>query len=135
VLPQALHLVHLRRSASGAVGVDQQRQHSRRATVPAHASKTTHPRTTDADGYIHDPRRRIDGGIASNVTPMNFKIIATDNLNRETVSESVVAENIYSSDYADVMVKALNDKFCTSDLSPAFFKKERQDYKPYKFEP
>jgi hypothetical protein len=66
---------------------------------------------------------------------MNFKIIATDNLNRETVSESVVAENIYSSDYADVMVKALNDKFCTSDLSPAFFKKERQDYKPYKFEP
>lgn len=66
---------------------------------------------------------------------MNYKIIASDNLNRESVSETVIADNIYSSDYADVMVDALNAKFCTSNLSPCHFKKEREDYKPYKFEP
>ena len=64
-----------------------------------------------------------------------MKIVATDNLNRESVSERVVAENITSKEYAYEVALALNNKFCTSDDSPWYFNVQEDNYKPYKFEP
>jgi hypothetical protein len=63
-----------------------------------------------------------------------MKIIATDNLNRENVSESVVAENV-SEYYAPIIVTALNEKLCTSDYASSFYVARPDNYTPYTFEP
>ncbi len=63
-----------------------------------------------------------------------MQIIATDNLNRETVSEKVVAKDI-TDQYANEVAAFLNSKYCTSDNSPWFFVVRPADYVPYTFEP
>lgn len=62
-----------------------------------------------------------------------MKIIRVDNFNRESVSDSLVAENV-SEYYAKIVVKLLNEKLsgCTS---PNYYRAVEDDYKLYKFEP
>lgn len=46
-----------------------------------------------------------------------MKIVAVDNFASEAVADLLVAENITNKSYAEVMCKALNDKYCTNDYA------------------
>lgn len=58
-----------------------------------------------------------------------MKIISTDNFDREIYSDLLIAENIRIKEYADIMCKALNDKFCNNDYADRFYKAVEDDYK------
>ena len=63
-----------------------------------------------------------------------MKIVATDNFDRETVSDYLVAENITSNDYAEAMCDALNAKFGGDDAL-RFYQVKPDDYVLYLFDP
>ena len=44
-----------------------------------------------------------------------MKIVAVDNFARESIADLLVAENITNKSYAEVMCKALNDRYCKSE--------------------
>lgn len=58
-----------------------------------------------------------------------MKIISVDNFARENVRDDLVAENIRSKEFAAVMCKALNDKFCNHDYADRFYKVVEDDHK------
>ena len=58
-----------------------------------------------------------------------MKIISTDNFDREIYSDLLIAENIRIKEYADIMCKALNDKFSNNDYADRFYKVVEDDYK------
>lgn len=58
-----------------------------------------------------------------------MKIVAVDNFARESVADLLVAENITNHSYAEVMAKALNDKYCIGDMSPRFYQVMDDDYR------
>jgi len=62
-----------------------------------------------------------------------LKIIKVDNFNRESVSDSVVCENVqvYMGKH---IVEFLNEKFSGNESSD-FFRLVENDYKLYTFEP
>lgn len=61
------------------------------------------------------------------------KIICTDNFNRDTVSDTLVADNV-SEYWGRLIVKFLNANYSSND-SPNFFKLEENDYELYVWEP
>jgi hypothetical protein len=63
-----------------------------------------------------------------------MKIIATDNFDRETTSDILVATNIINREYGECMVKALNEKF-SSDYSLYYYQLVEDSQKLYVFEP
>lgn len=62
-----------------------------------------------------------------------MKIIKTDNLDRESVSDVLVATNV-SNYYAPVIARMLN-KVLSGVGSPDFYKAVEDDYKLYEFAP
>lgn len=58
-----------------------------------------------------------------------MKIVAVDNHARESVADLLVAENITNRSYANVMAKALNDRYCTGDNAPRFYQVMDDDYR------
>ena len=58
-----------------------------------------------------------------------MKIVGVDNFDRETEADYLVAENIRNEEMANVMVKALNDKYCSSDHSPIHYVVKPDDYR------
>lgn len=50
-----------------------------------------------------------------------MKIVAVDNFANEAVADLLVAENITNKSYAEVMIKALNDRYCKSDYAPRHY--------------
>lgn len=50
-----------------------------------------------------------------------MKIIAIDNFASEAVADLLVAENITNKSYAEVMTKALNDRYCNNDHAPRHY--------------
>lgn len=61
-----------------------------------------------------------------------MKIVATDNYDRETVSEWVVADNISNEYFGNIMVNALNERQGDPNW---FMKLVPDDYELYKFNP
>lgn len=61
-----------------------------------------------------------------------MKIIRTDNYNRETVSDTLVCENV-SEYYGKLILKLLTD--WTHPESDDFFRLVPDDHKLYRFEP
>ena len=62
-----------------------------------------------------------------------MKIINKDNFNRESMSDSVVAENVPDF-YADTITEALNNKF-GGERSSDYFLSVQDDYELYIFDP
>lgn len=62
-----------------------------------------------------------------------MKIICVDNFNRESRSDSLVAENI-NAYYAKFIVEKLNENL-SGDQSPNFYRVVTDNYKLYTFEP
>ena len=62
-----------------------------------------------------------------------MKIVQTDNFDRDSVSEELVAENV-PIHYAYAILNFLIDKF-TSETGPHYYKIEKDDYQLYTFEP
>lgn len=62
-----------------------------------------------------------------------MKIVCTDNFARDSISDSLVAENV-SEFYAETIVAALNQKF-GGEHSQDYFVVRPDDYEPYRFEP
>lgn len=58
-----------------------------------------------------------------------MKIIAKDNLDRDTVAEELIADSIKDAGFATTMAQALNDKYCTHDLSPWYYVVRQDDYR------
>jgi hypothetical protein len=58
-----------------------------------------------------------------------MKIIGTDNFNRDSVADFLVAENIKNEDFGKVMVEALNKKYCRRDDSPYYYRLVADDYR------
>lgn len=58
-----------------------------------------------------------------------MKIIAVDNFAQETVADLLVAENITNKSYAEVMAKALNERYCIDDNAPRFYRVVQDDYR------
>lgn len=50
-----------------------------------------------------------------------MKIVGVDNFNRESVADYLVAENIRSKNFAEIMCKALNDKYCNNDYASTHY--------------
>lgn len=50
-----------------------------------------------------------------------MKIIGTDNLARESVADTLVAENIKNEELGKIRVEALNAKLCTSDQALTYY--------------
>jgi hypothetical protein len=63
-----------------------------------------------------------------------MKIIAIDNLARETVSDQLIVENV-KSEYAPMIALALNQKYCTGNHSPRFYVAVSDDHKLHTFTP
>ena len=61
-----------------------------------------------------------------------MKIIRVDNLDRETVSDILVAENVDA--YGQDIVKFLNYKY-SANHSSDFFRLVKDDYKLYEWKP
>jgi len=57
-----------------------------------------------------------------------MKIVGMDNFARESVADLLVAENISNQSYADVMCKALNDKYCIGENSARYYQIMPDDY-------
>lgn len=62
-----------------------------------------------------------------------MKIICVDNFNRESVSDTLVAENV-NEFYGKKIVDFLNDKF-SGDTTGCWFRLVTNKYKLYEFEP
>lgn len=58
-----------------------------------------------------------------------MKIIGKDNFDRDEVADYLIAENIRLKELANVMCRALNDKYCNSDDAPTFYKVVEDDYR------
>lgn len=58
-----------------------------------------------------------------------MKIIGTDNYARETIADFLVAENIKNKEFAELMCKALNEKYCNNDYAITFYKVVEDDFK------
>lgn len=58
-----------------------------------------------------------------------MKIIGTDNYARETVADFLVADNIKNNEFAKVMCKALNEKYCNSEYALTYYKVVENDFK------
>lgn len=58
-----------------------------------------------------------------------MKIVGVDNFASGAVADLLVAENISNKSYAEVMCKALNDKYCNNDYSPRFYEVMEDDYR------
>lgn len=58
-----------------------------------------------------------------------MKIVAVDNFARETISDLLVAENIIDKGHAEVMVKALNDRYCNNDYAPRYYTIQEDTYR------
>ena len=63
-----------------------------------------------------------------------MKIVREDNFNRDYIPDYLVAENIQSEYYANVMCKALNQKY-GSARAQFFFVVKPDDYALKRFEP
>lgn len=57
-----------------------------------------------------------------------MKIIAADNFARESVADTLLAENV-SEHHAKMIADALNEKFCNHDQADRYFKAVADDYK------
>lgn len=57
-----------------------------------------------------------------------MKIVGVDNHAQESVADLLVAENITNKSYAEVMVAALNAKYCTDDHAPRFYQIMPDEY-------
>jgi hypothetical protein len=64
-----------------------------------------------------------------------MKIIAKDNLDRDFISDELVADGITDDIYGKAMEMALNDRFCVSNRSEKSFLLVADSYKLYTFEP
>lgn len=62
-----------------------------------------------------------------------MKIIKVDNFDRDSISDTLVAENV-SEFYAEHIVTLLNEKF-SGDRSSDFYKSVEDNHKLYEFEP
>ena len=58
-----------------------------------------------------------------------MKIVDTDNHGGDYPNEKVIADNITREDFAKVMCKALNDKYCNNNYAPRHYKVVADDYK------
>lgn len=58
-----------------------------------------------------------------------MKIVAVDNYGSEAVADLLVAENITNKSYAEVMVKALNNKYCANDYAARHYVIKEDDYR------
>lgn len=50
-----------------------------------------------------------------------MKIVGVDNYANEAVADLLVGENITNKSYAEVMCKALNDRYCKDDYAPRYY--------------
>lgn len=57
-----------------------------------------------------------------------MKIVAVDNYARESVADLLVAENITNKSYAEVMCKALNDRYCIGEGAPRHYTVQEDSY-------
>lgn len=62
-----------------------------------------------------------------------MKIIQVDNFNRETVSDTLIAENVNKM-FAKHITDFLNEKF-SGGASPNYYRAVDDNYKLYEFEP
>jgi glycine/serine hydroxymethyltransferase len=58
-----------------------------------------------------------------------MKIVAVDNFDNEAVADVLVAENITNESYAEVMAKALNDKYSASDHAARYYEVKEDNYR------
>lgn len=58
-----------------------------------------------------------------------MKIVAVDNFADEAVADLLVAENISNKSYAEVMAKALNDRYCRGDYAPRYYVVKEDEYR------
>lgn len=58
-----------------------------------------------------------------------MKIVAVDTFAQESVADLLVAENITNHSYAEVMAKALNDRYCNSDYYPRHYVVKEDAYR------
>ncbi len=59
-----------------------------------------------------------------------MKIVAVDNFAQESVADVLVAENISNKSYAEVMVNALNERYCKPfENAPRFYEVKEDDYR------
>lgn len=64
-----------------------------------------------------------------------MKIIAVDNFDKETRKDILVAENIKSKIFGEIMVNCLNDKLCDHPDAPLFFKLVEDDCRLHEWKP
>lgn len=64
-----------------------------------------------------------------------MKIIASDNFDREIYDDILIAENITNMEAGQVMVDALNYKYCNHDNAAWFYRLVPDDHKLFVFEP
>ena len=58
-----------------------------------------------------------------------MKIVAVDNYASEAIADVLVAENITNKSYAEVMCKALNDRYCNNDYAARHYLVKEDEYK------
>ena len=58
-----------------------------------------------------------------------MKIVAVDNFDNEAVADVLVAENITFKPYAEIMAKALNEKYCNNDFASRHYVIKEDDYR------
>ncbi len=58
-----------------------------------------------------------------------MKIVAVDNYANEAVADVLVAENITNKSYAEVMCKALNDRYCNNDYAARHYQVKEDEYR------
>jgi len=58
-----------------------------------------------------------------------MKIVGVDNFAQEAVADLLVAENITNKSYAEVMCKALNDRYCVDRLGARHYQIKEDDYR------
>ncbi len=63
-----------------------------------------------------------------------MKIIQSDNFDRDTIDDKLVAENITNTEMGNIMVDALNDRY-SGDGAPHFYTLVDDDYKLKVWEP
>lgn len=66
-------------------------------------------------------------------TQQLYKIVWTDNFNRDCISDKLVAENIRSEEEAKIMLEALRDE-CTT-YGEAWYKLQKQEEPIYTWKP
>ena len=58
-----------------------------------------------------------------------MKIVAVDNYVDEAVADILIAENIADLTLANVMCKALNDRYCNNDLASRYYTVRADSYR------